>query len=112
MRTCLKATRAIGEARETTEAVVAGVMVAADSAVNAVMEEEVVVVSAERGPVARRAVTADHPTDLLAVGPVNAAMTALVLVGTDEAAEIVVDSGDAMTAIADRVSRPRQPSLG
>jgi hypothetical protein len=98
MRTCLKATRAIGEARETTEAVVAGVMVAADSA--------------ERGPVARRAVTADHPTDLLAVGPVNAAMTALVLVGTDEAAEIVVDSGDAMTAIADRVSRPRQPSLG
>ena len=108
MRTCLKATPAIGAARETTEAV-AGAMAAVvvvDSAVNAGMEAEVVF--AERGPVARRVVIADRPTDLQPGAQVNAAMTAVVLVGTDEAAEIAVDSGDAMTAIADRVSRLRQ----
>jgi hypothetical protein len=101
MRTCLKATPAIGAARETMEAV-AGAMAAVavpDSVASAGTEAEVVF--AEREPVARRVVIAGRPTDLQPGAPVNAG----VLEGTGEAAETAVDSGDAMTAIADRVTR-------
>lgn len=116
MRTCQKAIPAIGGAHETMEAVAdvmeAAAEVAAVSAVNVATEAAVVVaVFVERGPVARREVTAEHPTDLLALAaaPVIAATTAeVLLVGTGVAAEIVVGSGDAMTATADRVSRLHQ----
>ena len=109
MRTCRKSTPATGAAREMTEAV-AGVMEAeaevADSAVNAATVVAVVVF-AETGPLARRVVIAEHPTEVLA----RVGMTAAVLLaGTGEAAEIVADSGDATTATADRVSRLRPRS--
>ncbi len=109
MRTCQKAIPATGAARVMTVGV-AGVMevVVADSAANA---ETAVAVFVERGPAARRVVIADPLTDLLALvdAPVNAEMIAVVLAGTDEAVEIVVDSADAMTAIAARVSRLHPP---
>jgi hypothetical protein len=109
MRTCLKWTPASGAVHEmmVPEAVVTEEE--EDFAVSAVTGA-VVVVFAETGPVARRVVIAD----LLALGgaPVNGATTALVLVGTGEAAEIAVDSGDVMTATAGRVSKLRQPSPG
>jgi hypothetical protein len=110
MRTCQKSTPATVAARETMVAE-AGVMEEADSAVNVVTEAAAVVavVFAETGPVARRVATADLL--VLVVAPVNGATTAAVLVATDEAA-IAVDSGDAMTATAGRVSKLRQPSPG
>ena len=87
--------------------------VAAVSAVNVATEAAVVVaVFVERGPADRRVVIADQLTDLLALAaaPVNAATTAVVLAGTDEEVGTVVDSGDAMTGTAGRVSKLRQPS--